>query len=887
MTHERWEEIKELLGAALEMEPAERTPFLERTCVHDSFLRGEVERLLAVEDRAGTEFLKDPAIAGSLDESWDESADVWIGRRVGSYKIVEQIGAGGMGEVYRAFRADDQYQKQVALKVVRAGQDSGFVVNRFKNERQILASLDHPNIARLHDGGTTEEGTPYFVMELIEGQPIDQYCGQHKLPITERLKLFLQVCSAVQYAHQRLIIHRDIKPSNILVTADGTPKLLDFGIAKVFDTNAVTGKFETTLTIFRVLTPGYASPEQVKGEPITTASDVYSLGVVLYELLTGHHPYQRRNSTPQEIARAVCEVEAEKPSSAVRRMETLEGRRDSKGSAAVPEIPDRPAEKLSKRLRGDLDNIALMVLRKDPQRRYASVEQFAEDIRRHLGNLPVVARTDTVGYRTSKFVTRHKAGVAAAIIVTVTLLVGLAITVREAHIAREQQSRAEARFNDVRELANSLMFDVHDSIQSLSGSTPARKLLVERALHYLDSLSREAESDMSLQRELAAGYSKLGRVQGGNPGSNLGDTKGAVESFRKAVKMRETVAAANPGNVKDQQDLAQSYSDLSNALYYAGDHSTAESFRKAVQIREALVRAHPSDPVLVNDLAISYRDLGAQLTLGNHLAEGLEQYEKALQLFQQAADAAPQDMAHQRSLAYGHKRVGATLASMGRLSESLKHYQIALGIDEKLITANPENAQFRYDITFTYSDMGYVLGKGGELDAALANYRKVLSIRKQLAATDPKDVKVRAGIARTYGYIGSLLGLQGRHREALDAARTAMAIREELVLTDAASNAMREDLARSHYDVGFASAALAAKSRGSREQVALWHQAQVYLERALPVWKQMEADGHLGGDEVGAPQRIVEKLAECKAALAKLEAQAIATPPPASELSPR
>ncbi|MGA2856685.1 MAG: serine/threonine-protein kinase [Candidatus Sulfotelmatobacter sp.] len=876
MTPERWQEVKELLGAALEMEPAERAPFLERTCAHDSFLRGEVERLLAVEDRAATEFLRDPGIAGSLDESLGQSADAWIGRRVGPYKIVEQIGIGGMGEVYRAFRADDQYRKQVALKVVRAGQDSGFVVNRFKNERQILASLDHPNIARLHDGGTTEDGVPYFVMELIDGQPIDQYCNHHNLSVTERLKLFVQVCSAVQYAHQRLIIHRDVKPSNILVTSGGTPKLLDFGIAKILDTEAVTGKFETTLTLFRLLTPGYASPEQIKGEPITTASDVYSLGVVLYELLTGHHPYRRPNGTPQEIARAVCEVEPEKPSTAVHRMETADKHRDSQASAATPEIPGRPAEKLSKRLRGDLDNIVLMALRRDPQRRYASVEQFGEDIRRHLESLPVVARKDTVGYRASKFITRHRAGVGAAIVVAITLLAGLAITVREAHIARQQQSRAEARFNDVRELANSLMFDVHDSIQNLSGSTPARKLLVERALHYLDSLSREAGSDLSLQRELAEGYSKLGRVQGGNTGSNLGDTKGAVGSFRKAVKMRETIAAANPGNVQDQRDLAISYHDLSTALYYSGDLSGSESLLKAIQV---LVGAHPSDPTLIGSLALTYRDFGAGLTGGNHLAEGLEQYEQSLQLFQQLADAAPQDLKSQRQVSYSHKRVGATLAAMGKLSESLTHYQTALAIDERLITANPENAQFRYDITFTYSDMGYVLGKRGELDAALANYRKVLSIRKQLAAADPKDVKARSGMARTYGYIGTLLGQQGRHREALAAFRNAMAIREELVSMDTGNNEWHEDLARSYYQVGVASAALAAKSRASNEQVALWRQAQTHLQRALPVWKQLEAAGRLAGEEVRVPQEIVDKLAECKNAIAKLEAQAIATRP--------
>jgi serine/threonine protein kinase len=254
MTPEQWQQIKDVLNQALELEPADRGGFLDRACAGDSSLRKEVEALLAADEAVGTEFLDEPQavelrvaanlVAVKLDGSPVQSEDAWIGRRVGPYKIVEQIGVGGMGEVYRAFRADDQYKKQVAFKVVRGGQDSAFVVGRFKNERQILASLDHPNIARLHDGGTTEDGVPYFVMELIDGQPIDQYCAKHGLSLTERLNLFLQVCAAVQYAHQRLIIHRDIKPGNILVAADGTPKLLDFGIAKILDTEAIVEGFD-------------------------------------------------------------------------------------------------------------------------------------------------------------------------------------------------------------------------------------------------------------------------------------------------------------------------------------------------------------------------------------------------------------------------------------------------------------------------------------------------------------------------------------------------------------------------------------------------------------------------------------------------------------------
>src|SRR5579863_4322420 len=348
LSPERWRHAKELLATALEMDLDARSVYLDQACVNDPALRVELDRLLAADQQAGGQFLNTPAITTEIAPTSGNSARPRVGRRVGPYQIVEEIGAGGMGEVYRAFRADDQYRKQVAIKLVRAGQDSSFVVSRFKNERQILASLDHPNIARLHDGGTTEDGLPYFVMELIDGQPIDQYCAQRGLSVPERLKLFMQVCSAVQYAHQRLIIHRDIKPGNILVASDGTPKLLDFGIAKILDPEAVTGQIEATLTVFRILTPGYASPEQVKGEPITTASDVYSLGVVLYELLTGRHPYRGPSSTPQEIARAVCEVEPERPSTAVRRMETTERHRDSQAPSAATDILDSSIERRGK-----------------------------------------------------------------------------------------------------------------------------------------------------------------------------------------------------------------------------------------------------------------------------------------------------------------------------------------------------------------------------------------------------------------------------------------------------------------------------------------------------------------------------------------------------------
>jgi len=350
-------------------------------------------------------------------------------------------------------RADGEFTKEVALKTVRVGYDVSSVLERFRNERQILASLDHSNIARLYDGGTSAEGIPYLVMELVDGIPIDSFCDAGKLNITRRLELYLEVCSAVQYAHQRLVIHRDLKPGNILVTKKAIPKLLDFGIAKILDPATATD-----VTIVRPMTPEYASPEQIRGEPITTASDVYSLGVALYQLLTGRSPYRMTTRTPHELSRAITDTEPERPSTAILRQLAA---KDSSSASRTPEQLSDAREpslaKLQRRLSGDLDNILLKALRKEPQRRYASVEQFAEDLRRHLDGRPVSARKDSWSYRSGKFIKRHKAGVAAAALMAATLVAGVAATVREAKVAERNRLRAEKRFDDVRKLSNSLI----------------------------------------------------------------------------------------------------------------------------------------------------------------------------------------------------------------------------------------------------------------------------------------------------------------------------------------------------------------------------------------------------------------------------------------------
>jgi Tol biopolymer transport system component/serine/threonine protein kinase len=415
---ERWQKVKEVLEAYLERPRGERSVWLEEACPGDPEVRREVESLAASYEEAG-DLLEEPALGR------EETPEDREGRRVGPYRIVREIGEGGMARVYLGVRADDAFRREVAIKLVKRGMDYEFILRRFRKERQIMATLDHPHIARLLDGGATEDGTPYFVMEYIGGLPIDAHCDTHRLNVRERLELFRTVCSAVECAHERGVVHRDIKPGNILVTPDGAPKLLDFGIAKIVDPDGWTGSIDRTLTVLRLMTPEYASPEQVRGDPVTAATDVYSLGVLLYELLTGHRPYRLRSRAPHEMAQAICEVEPEKPSTAVRRVEEItrprDGTRATVTPASVGEARRIRPEKLRRTLAGDLDNIVLMAMRKDPARRYASAVEFSEDVRKYLEGRPVRARKDTLAYRGGKFVERNRTALAGAVIAAVAL----------------------------------------------------------------------------------------------------------------------------------------------------------------------------------------------------------------------------------------------------------------------------------------------------------------------------------------------------------------------------------------------------------------------------------------------------------------------------------
>ncbi|MBS1796880.1 MAG: serine/threonine-protein kinase [Acidobacteria bacterium] len=414
MSSAEWNKIDELFHAALEREPAAREGFLRAECGTDRALFEEVRSLVAAleDDRA---FLEKPAIGAGARLL--EPEDARIGRRVGAYKLISELGRGGMGTVYLALRDDAEFEHRAALKIARESVSSPALVERFRRERQILANLDHPHIARLLDGGTTADRLPYFVMEYVRGRNVVEYAVRRNLPVAARLRLFLKICDAVDYAHRQGVVHRDLKPSNVLVTDDGAPKLLDFGIAKVLE--AADGENAPTLTGFHLFTPEYASPEQARGAPLSTATDIYSLGVLLYELLTTRHPFEFASRSPLEIARIVCENEPERPSTAVYR------RRDTRDEPDEPAFDAAALSETSRALRGDLDNIILKAMRKEPARRYASARELADDIRRYLEHRPVTARPNGIFYRGSKFVRRHSVAAAALAVCLLMTAVGL------------------------------------------------------------------------------------------------------------------------------------------------------------------------------------------------------------------------------------------------------------------------------------------------------------------------------------------------------------------------------------------------------------------------------------------------------------------------------
>lgn len=926
MTPEQWEQIKDIFQSALDREPDKRPAFLDEACCGNRELQNEVARLMSLHEKAG-DFIETPASDLVIDLFQEDVTETLVGTHIGAYKVVREIGQGGMGAVYLGVRDDDQYHKRVALKLVKRGMDSANILRRFRNERQILAGLDHANIAKLLDGGTTDAGLPYFVMDYIEGVPIDEYCDTRKLSTVERLRLFRIVCSAVHYAHQNLVVHRDLKPSNILIAADGTPKLLDFGIAKLMNPELAAANIEQTLTVLGPMTPAYASPEQVRGSTITTASDTYSLGVVLYELLTGHPPYRFKSRDPQEIAHVICEEEPQRPSTAVRQTETIPGAGNKTQTMVTPEMVSRTREgqpeKLRRSLSGDLDNIVLMAMRKEPQRRYASVEQFSDDIRRHLEGLPVIARKDTFGYRSAKFIKRNKAGVVAAAVVLVSLVTGLGLALWQARVAVVEKARAERRFNDVRKLAHSLLFELNEQIEK--EPTEARSLLVNMALQYLDRLAQEAGGDSSLQRELAEAYDKVGDIMGNPYNSNLGDSAVAIDSYRKALAIRTALVGADPANPEARRDLARSYSQMGSILWTAnnttevienedkalaiyedlvktepsvpnrrglalscgmlaeaqawtGDTTSAlENIRKSVTALEAIAAAGPGDTQAQRDLSTAYDKQGEILDAAGDTSRALEAYKKALAICEQQAKSEATDVAR-RNLAFGYNRVGDLLYEIGdqtKVSEdyekALEYYRKALAICTEVAQRDQKNVRAQRDVSVSDNKVGDVLWAIGDKRAALESYQKALAIRLALSEGKKANASTENDLAVCYGRIGEALADLGEVERALESHHKAVAIYRSLSDADPANAVTRRDAGDSLSSLAKAYAIAAAQTRlPSVKRIEYWLEAKSSYQFALDVFVELRARGTIRSSDAGQPERISAEIAKCDAELRKL-----------------
>ena len=732
----------------------------------------------------------------------------WIGRRVGPYRIQKLLGRGGMGAVFLAVRDDDQFRKSVALKLLRFDADDPALLARFRNERQILAALDHPHIAALYDGGSTEEGLPYLVMEYVAGEMVTTYCQSRNLSIPARLQLFCKICDAVQYAHQKLIVHRDLKPGNILVTREGIPKLLDFGIAKLLLAPELLGDaLPRTQTGHVAMTPDYASPEQIRGEPVSTLSDVYSLGAVLYEVLTGQRPHRLSRYDLKELHSEICDTDPRTPSTV--------------GGAA---------------LKGDLDTIVLKAMHRDPSRRYRSVEQFSEDLLRHLQHRPVLARPDTIRYRVSRFAARNRWGIAAAAAVAISLGAGTAVSLAQASVARQ-------RFQQVRRLAGRFI-ELHDDVARLPGSTQVRAKMVATALDYLDNLSRSAGRDADLLHEIGEAYAKVAAAQGSPGQPNLGRTDDALASFRKAIEFIGRAASLNPAYRSQVAEIQSQYAYLA---MLSGRLPDARTNMEAAAATLAQLRAEKPEAVdvlaLAASVALHQGDLAgyegrprdrlqfwqqarqftaeyARIKQDNtsrarlHLITGLvavaldenQSYDEALAVLHEGEPLIDSLLATEPDNPVYLRQKMSEVNYFGQVYDdesgnSLNQPTAAVAADrryvalaERLAGADPNNASARLSLAIAYYRLSYPLGKTNPAEALLY-VRKSIQIFDGDLLRQPNDRLLRSRRARALRHLAYALESNQRRGEARQAASEAIGIQRQLLDEMPSDSSEREQVA--------------------------------------------------------------------------------------------
>jgi tetratricopeptide (TPR) repeat protein len=787
-----WGRIEQEFHNALDLSEPERAAFVE---AQPPEIREPLHRLLA-----GAKY------EGQIERAIQGAATL-VNQppgMLGPYRLVRLIGSGGMGSVYLAVRADDQYQKQVAIKLMRRGMDTQEMLNRFRQERQILANLEHPHIARLLDGGAAPDGRPYLVMEYLQGRPLDVYCREAELDLADRCRLFLKVCGAVSFAHRNLVVHRDLKPANILVDDDGAPKLLDFGMAKLLDAGG-DGGVTRTVPANRPVTPDYVSPEQYRGTSITTAADVYSLGAVLFALLTNHAPHRFSSYSASELERVICQEE--------------------------PPRASELATRWKDRIRGDLDAIVAKAMRKEPALRYASVDQLAEDVGRYLGGLPVAARRGNLQYRASKFLKRHAAAIGVGTALATALIGGSTIALlqaqragrerqnavasqrradasrveaerqaqealRQSALAEEQRKRAELeavaaetqrqiasrRFDQVRELAGKFILDFDRAIQNLPGSTAARKMMVETGLKYFDTLVQEAHGDRGLLEEIARGYDRLGDVQGNGYYSNLGDIPGALATYHKAESIRAKIS--DPA-IEFLRDRVAGDMRLGEMAHQRGDLRQAERyFADGLKLAQGDSSSDYDLRRLTANFYFRFGDI--DMTQGV-FGKAAEHYTQSLDAWLELQKVGRNPLTEKAGVSAAHNKLAEALLRTDRPKEALEHAHAALAIDEALLREAPVNTGRRRLVRLDYAVIARVFNEDAAADLdqaeALVAFESAARMSDQMAAADPNDRRAQEDVRASQSAWGDYLknhrdipGALLHYRRALAAAEAVAAL---------------------------------------------------------------------------------------------------------------
>jgi eukaryotic-like serine/threonine-protein kinase len=886
MNPDRWPEVEALLDAALDLPLDARGALLDDPAAGDPAVRAEVRRLLeGMGDVDG--FLRGTAaeFAAPLVAAADEGSGDLTSRkieRVGPYRILREIGRGGMAAVYLAERDDDQFRMQVALKLVPRGMDSAHALRRFREERQILASLEHPHIARLLDGGVTHDGLPWFALEYVAGVPIDRYCDEHALGIEARLALFCKVCDAVQFAHRNLVVHRDLKPSNIMVSDDGEPKLLDFGIAKLLETGA-TADEPLTRTGTRVLTPEYASPEQVKDEAITTATDVYSLGVLLFELLTGRRPYRLSTRSPLEAERAIVEVEPDVPSTCVTRdgppldqdASPTDATPPNTSAQSLSQARGSTPERLRRRLRGDLDTIVLMALRKEPSRRYASVEQLASDVRRHLEGRPVSARRDSRRYRTGKFLRRNRAAVVAVAAVLALAAGGATFhSVEVSHqrnVARQEAAKAEQVAEFLVDLFRqsdpygpaAATLSIADILQ-IGGERLERELIdqpdvratlmsvVGRVYENLGRLDEAAGLELrafdirrgllpSDHLDIASSLDRLGRVH-----FRKGDFASADTLLSAALVIRRA-------RLGERHELvAEGINNMAALRLEQGDLAAADSLNRQVLAlrRETLGASHPHVALSLNNLAVVARRLGEY--------DEAETYHREALAIRRSHYGAEHPL-----VAATTKNLALALHSQYRFAEAKAMYQDALDIQVRLLgDRHPE-------VGMTLNSLASLLRMEGQYADAEPLFSRALALQREaLGPAHPQLANTLDNLAGLMRERGDLAGAERHSREGL-------AMRQQLLAADHPAVA-----------TGLNSLGIVLRDRGAFDQAETLIQQAVAITTArlgpdhqftATMTHNLASVAHRRGDAALAESRYGEALASFRANPAGLHVNAAAT----------